>query len=231
MKARLSQLILVALLIGMLVACGEVSTDNLNTPTEVISQASPTDLAPIQEPPVPIIENSSIEELSIWDFDYLLYRQPVYISPLNGFAMVSSGTRIRYADSWILNNTNEDIFLEHLELAFVAWDSTGAPLMGVDSLSTVIDNVHVNRVWFSRVAIPAGEHVEFDGGFISRHDPAHLGFGVQSFVDDFDIFYNKAIVVSFRDSNGNEWYNPYFGTFLEAFDGKHFDQDMIIRIG
>jgi len=167
-----------------------------------------------------------VRELSVHEFNDLLYNQPIYIIPFgNGFREVWATGHNRFIDTLIFNNTDNDIHIERIELAFATWDWTGAPLLGFSGPGA--DDAHVNRSVFTNVEIPARGQIEFNSGFVSRRG---LGWGHVSMVDDFDIYNSMAIVVSVSDAYGTEWHNPYFGSFMEAFNNNTYNDNMLIRI-
>jgi len=219
MKQFKNQLLVIAIVTTMLiliVACDvseNVFTEN-QTNQYLISQNQPTEST-----------TTFYEELSIWDFDDLLYRQPIYISSHgNGFREVWASGHRRFIDTLIFNNTDENLSISSISLAFVSWDWTGAPLSG--DLSARLGSSHINKSVFTNIEIPARGYFQFNQSFVASQG---LGFGHVSLVDDFDIFDTMAIVVSIRDNNNNEWHNPYFNVFLESFNGINFDE-VIIRV-
>jgi len=182
-----------------------------------------------------------MEELSVQEFKQLMEEHPIHIIPSgNGFREDSATGIRRFVDSQIFNNTDEELHIRRLELAFVTWDRTSAPLAGhtgtvadmIRGRSGGLGGLHINQAVFTsqaRIRIPARESFEFSRSIVTR-EFSGAGFGLVRNVDDNDIFYSMSIVVSYRDSHGNEWRNPYFDAFMEAFDGNNFNENITISV-
>jgi len=170
--------------------------------------------------------------LSLDEFWNLITEQPIYLLPIgSSFKAISgAGDTSIFIGSILYNNSGEDIRFQQLKIAYVAWDSEGQPLVCKSSFVGAGMARYINLVGFIDISVSAGDFIELNRDFIKRNsDKINTmvgGFSLED-IDDCD---GLAIITYYDDFHGNEWSNPYYDTFLQAFDGQFFSEDMLINI-
>lgn len=107
---------------------------------------------------------------------------------------------------WAEVQNNSGVSLKEIRIAFACWDSLGFTVK-VTSNEGKVNDTNIARVSLKKNPIEPGDTYGSDHGYGMHKDSAQ--------VDKF-----IAIAYYYEDVNGNTWENPYYGAFIEAFEGK-----------
>lgn len=107
---------------------------------------------------------------------------------------------------WAEVKNNSDVSLKEIRIAFACWDSAGTTVKVTGNNGNVNDT-NIARVSLKHNFIKPGDTYGSDHGYGMHKNSAE--------VDKF-----IAIAYYYEDVNGNTWENPYYGAFIEAFEGK-----------
>lgn len=107
----------------------------------------------------------------------------------------------------LYNNSKREIY--NAIVAFVGWDKSGLPIK-LQSPVSFYDGVYVSTVSYNNINLSSGKTYGQDYGY---------------YVDEsLNVHTIKAIVVSFVDSEGIEWKNPYYLDFVELYEGEKLNK-------
>ena len=107
---------------------------------------------------------------------------------------------------WAEVKNNSDVSLKEIRVAFACWDSAGTTVK-VTGKDGDANETNIARVSLKYNYIKSGDTYGSDHGYGMHKNSAE--------VDKF-----IAIAYYYEDVNGNTWENPYYGAFIEAFEGK-----------
>ena len=115
----------------------------------------------------------------------------------------------------IKNNSNKNI--SDISVAFVAHDIEGNPIM-IKSASGLTDDSYVKEVNLGDITISSKEE------WLGDTETDVIGLRVKS--EQININYVKAIVISYTDSDGKKWNNPFYTNWQNIFEGKKLEEWM-----
>ena len=141
----------------------------------------------------------------------ILLQQPCYVENTNLSECLYDG---EYRLNIIIKN-NSEIDIKTVTIAYAAWDTNNLPLQ-----TSIYSDF--NNYWSSdeRAYIQKSNYEDANilAKKTSREDDNMI---IESTVD---IGICKAIVVSYTDYKENTWENPYYQTWLQAYEGKKLEK-------
>lgn len=154
------------------------------------------------------------EKMTLSDFDKLLQKQPACVVDTELLVQTGNSADKRfYPDmltATVQNRTDKTI--TKLKVAFVAWDKDGKPV----KIKTAEEKIRyeVSEVEYTNLTLESGRYYG-------------KGMGIK-LASNHSIETFKAIVISFKTEDGENWENPYFETFKSAFVSQNFKKSMMI---
>ena len=143
----------------------------------------------------------------------LIQSEDVYATAASVY--MNSETEEVFLTANIKNNSEEKI--GDVTIAFVVWDADGNPVL-IKSASGRTEDSYVKGVGMGDIEISAGE--EWLG------DTEDDVYGLRLDPEQTNIAYVEAIVVSYTSQSGEEWENPFYYSWRNAFEGKQLEDWM-----
>lgn len=160
-------------------------------------------------------EQSTVETMSVADFDNLLSTLPLTVISTQ-YVVQDDQYKALYPDmlqAVIQNNTTADI--KDAVIAFAAWDSNALPVK-IEGQYDISGGSYVKEVNYADINLVGGATFGEDSGYSLNEDNTISTF--------------KAIPVSFTTFEGETWNNPYYDAFLQLYEGQKFSDAMTVEV-
>lgn len=156
-----------------------------------------------------------VKTMSVAEFDELLAGLPVSVIKTD-YLVQDEQYKSLYPDmlsTVIQNNTDSDI--KDAIIGLVAWDSNQLPVKIIGNMDFT-DGAYFRKVNYDDINLISGGTFGETSGFSIDE-----GCSISSF---------RPIIVSFETFDGDTWKNPYVDSFLDAYEGKKYSDDITVEV-